>query len=61
MEALDGGVLERATRAFDLAVGPGMTRPGQTMVDAVLRAGIFEGLRAELRVVVHGVAEACGR
>ena len=60
VEALDGGVLEGAVHAFDLAVGLGTPRLGQSMVDVVLGAGILEGVHTERLVVVHGAADLCG-
>ena len=62
VEAPDGGVLEHASHAFDLAVGPRMARLGQAMVDVVLRAGLLGGVREELLVIIHGAADLfCGR
>ena len=45
--ALDGGFLEGAVHAFDLAIGPRMPRLGQAMIDVVLGAGELEGVGAE--------------
>ena len=47
VEALDGGVLERAVHAFDLPIGPGIFRLGQPVVDVVLGTGVLEGMSSE--------------
>ena len=44
--AVHGRFLERAVHAFHLTIGPGMVRPGQPVLDAVLLAGIAEGVAA---------------
>ena len=54
VEALDGGFLERAVHAFDLAVGPRVARFGKPMIDVVLGTGVFEGVGAERLCAVHG-------
>ena len=43
--ALDGGVLDRAVHAFDLAVGPRMIRLGQPVLDVVRRTDHVEAHR----------------
>lgn len=45
--ALDGSVLDRPVHALDLAIGPRMFRPGRSMFDIVLGAGVFEGMGSE--------------
>jgi hypothetical protein len=42
---LDGGFLDGAVHAFDLAVGPGMLHLGEAMLDAVLLATRVEHVR----------------
>jgi hypothetical protein len=43
--AFDGGVLDRAVHSLDLTIGPWMLRLCQPMIDVVLSAGVFEGVR----------------
>ena len=43
--AFDGCILDGAVHAFDLPVGPWMLGLCQPMVDVVLGAGVFEGVR----------------
>jgi len=50
----DGGFLEGAVHAFDLAVGPGMVGFGQAVVEVVAGAGVFEGVRPEELARGHG-------
>ena len=45
--AFDGGVLDGAVHSFDLAVGPRVFGLCQPMIDVVLGAGIFEGVRRD--------------
>ena len=45
--AFDGCVLDRAVHSLDLPVGPGVLGLGQPMVDVVLGAGVFEGVRPD--------------
>ena len=45
--AFDGCVLDGSVHAFDLAIGPGMLGLGQAMIDTVLGAGVFEGVRPD--------------
>ena len=52
--SLDGGLLEGAVHAFDLSVGPRMSRLCQTMVDIVLGARVLERMRPEALAGVHG-------
>lgn len=47
VEALYGRFLESSVHAFDLAVGPGMFRLGQAVVDISFGAGELEGMGAE--------------
>ena len=42
MIALDGGVLDRPVHAFHLAIGPGMSDLGETMLDPVFSAAHVE-------------------
>ena len=51
MIAFDGGLFDCPVHAFDLTVGPGMVRFGQSMLDAVLPADMVE----------HVHAQPCGR
>ena len=57
VEALDGRFLDGSVHALDLAVGPGMLRPGRAMIDAGLRTGIFERMRPEEFTFRHGLAD----
>ena len=43
--AFDGGVLDGSVHAFDLAVGPRVLGLSEAMIDIVLSAGVFEGVR----------------
>ena len=45
--AFDSGVLDGAVHPLDLTVGPRMFRLGQPMIDVVLGAGVFEGVRPD--------------
>ena len=45
--AFDGCVLDGAVHAFDLAVGPRVLGLSQAMIDIVLSAGVFEGVRRD--------------
>ena len=47
VEALDGGVLDRAVHPLDLTVGPWMARLGQPMLDVEVGAGHFKGVAPE--------------
>ncbi len=47
VEAFHGSFLEGSVHAFDLAVGPGMLRLGQAMIDIGFGAGEPEGVGAE--------------
>ncbi len=47
VEALDGCVLDGSVHAFDLAIGPGMFRFGEAVVDVSLGASELEGMGAE--------------
>ena len=40
-------VLDGSVHALDLTVGPRMPGLGKTMVDVVLGAGVFEGVRPD--------------
>lgn len=60
VEAWDGCIFKRSVHAFDLAVGPRVTRLGQAVVDVVLRAGILEGMRKEEFTIVHGASDVGG-
>ena len=51
MVSFDGGILEGAARALDLAVGPRVVRLRQPVLDARLMAEPVEQVHAELR---HG-------
>ncbi len=53
VEALDGGVLERAVHAFDLAICPRVFRLGQPVVDVILGAGVLEGMSPEQFAALH--------
>ena len=57
MEAFDGCFLERPVDAFNLAVGPGVTRLGEPVIDMVLSTGVFEGMRPEQLFAVHGASD----
>ena len=56
--AVHGCFLERSVHAFDLPVGPGMVRPGQSVLDAVFLAGIAKSVAAS---GAHLLAGAPGR
>jgi hypothetical protein len=43
--AFDGGVVDGSVHAFDLPTGPWMLGLCQPMIDVVLGAGLFEGVR----------------
>jgi hypothetical protein len=58
--AFDGGVLDGAVHSFDLAVGPGMLGFCQPMIDIVLGAGIFEGVRPNRLPSVEGGLDVRG-
>jgi hypothetical protein len=45
--AFEGGVFDGAVHSLDLAVRPRMFRFGQPMIDVVLGARVFEGMREE--------------
>jgi hypothetical protein len=45
MEGLDGGLLDRADHAFGLAVGPGMIRLDQPVLDAIFKADAPEDMQ----------------
>ena len=45
--SFDGRVLDGSVHAFDLPVGPGMLGHGQAMIDIVVGAGVFEGVRPD--------------
>jgi hypothetical protein len=45
--AFDSCVLDGAVHSFDLPIGPGMLGLGQAMIDVVLGAGVFEGVRPD--------------
>ena len=47
VEAFDGRFFDGSVHAFDLAVGPGMFRLGQAMIDVGFGAGELEGMGAE--------------
>jgi hypothetical protein len=47
VEFLDGGVLDRAVHSLDLTVGPRMPGLGQSMIDVIAGAGVFEGMSLE--------------
>ena len=55
----DGGLLEGAVHAFDLAVGPRMAGLGQAVVDGVVSAGQLEGVRAEDFAASPGQGSGC--
>ena len=42
-----GGFLDGAVHALDLAVGPKMVGFGHTLIDVVAGTGDFEGMRAD--------------
>src|SRR5271154_3267733 len=43
--AFDSRVLDRAVHSFDLPIGPWMLGLCQPVIDVVLGAGVFEGVR----------------
>ncbi len=45
--AFDSRVLDSAVHSFDLPVDPGMLGLCQPMIDVVLGAGVFEGMRPD--------------
>ena len=60
--AFDGRVLDGSVHSFDLAIGPRMLGFCQPMIDVVLGAGVFEGVRlngfSSLRAaLISGAAE----
>ena len=54
--SLDGGVLDGAVHAFDLAVGRRMVRLRQPVLDATLAADSVEQLHAGSRLEARSVA-----
>src|SRR5262245_20700104 len=55
VEPLDGRLLDGVVHALDLAVGPGVLRLGEAMIDVVAGAGDFEGMGPEwLLPLDHG-------
>lgn len=46
VEALDGGLFQRAIHPFDLAVGPGVSGLGQAMLDAIFAANAVKTVPA---------------
>jgi hypothetical protein len=54
VEPPDGCVPDGPIHALDLTIGPRMPRFGQSMVDDVLAAGVFEGVCPERFSCVHG-------
>src|ERR1700679_131525 len=55
VEALDGCLFDGAVHALDLAVGPRMLGLGEAVVDSILSAGKFEGMRTEeFAALEHG-------
>ena len=57
VEAPDSGFLQRSVHPLDLTVGPWMVRLGQSVLDVVLGASIFEGVGTEDLTAVHGLAD----
>jgi hypothetical protein len=57
MVAPDGRVLEGAVHPLDLTVRPRVVGLGQPVLDAVLRAGVLEGVGAEDLAAVHGLPD----
>jgi hypothetical protein len=51
--APDGGVLDGAVHAFDLAVGPRVLWLGEAVFDAELCAGVLEGMSPERLAAVE--------
>ena len=45
--AFDRRVIDRPVHSLDLTVGPGVTRPGQTMIDIVAGTGGLEAVSSE--------------
>ena len=58
--AFDGGVLEGAVHSFDLPIGPWMLGLCQPVIDVVLGAGIFEGVRPNRLPSVEGGLDVRG-
>ena len=58
--SFDGCVLDGSVHAFDLPVGPGMLGLGQAMIDIVLGAGVFEGVRPDGLPGVEGGLDVGG-
>ena len=54
VEALDGGFFEGSVHTFDLAVGPGMFRLGEAVVDIGFGTGELEGMSAEEFAALEG-------
>lgn len=60
MISANGGVLDGAVHAFDLAVGPRMIRFGEAVIDVVASAGVFKGMSAEDFPVLEGETDVGG-
>lgn len=60
VEALDGGVLDRAVHPFDLAIGPGVPDLGEAVLDPVLFAAHVEHVCYESCCRAVGVARREG-
>lgn len=60
VEAFDGCFLERPLHSFDLAIGPRVSWLGEPVVDVILGAGVFKGVREELLAVIYGAADIGG-
>ena len=60
VEAADGGFLDGAVHAFDLAVRPGMLGLGEAMINAFKCAGVFECMRPKMLFPLDHLADLGG-
>ena len=61
VESLDGGILDGAVHALDLAIGPRVPRLGQPVLDIELGAGELEGMAEEWLLAGQHLLDVLGR
>lgn len=57
----DGGILDGAVHAFDLAIGPGMIGFSQAMIDVMAGTGEFKSMSPEDLALLPGQFDVGGR